>query len=149
MPAGLVSLRVVPTGAGIWRLMQIAGSTAVTPDNARFIADPLPAAVHIVSACLFCILGAFQVPLASSQVSPALRHAPRRAPSSASCGFCAVTSLVTVRGCCARQRDIGISAGTQFFTHLPWLLFGDGSSTSSGTCAAQRVRWPWRPASIP
>lgn len=58
---GLLFLSLVPTGAGAWRLAQLASSPVVTPDNARFVHDPLPAIVHIVTATVFCILGAFQV----------------------------------------------------------------------------------------
>ncbi len=38
----------------------ITGTVAITPENARFVASPLPISLHIVSASLFCILGAFQ-----------------------------------------------------------------------------------------
>ncbi len=58
---GLLVLCIVPVGAGIWRLVELAGTPVVTPDNARFVANPLPAVVHMVSALLFCVLGAFQV----------------------------------------------------------------------------------------
>jgi uncharacterized membrane protein len=60
VPAGLLALTAVPVLAGAFRLDQLAGGGPVTPDNARFFATPLPVVVHIVSASLFCILGAFQ-----------------------------------------------------------------------------------------
>jgi uncharacterized membrane protein len=37
-----------------------SGGAAVTEDNARFFASPLPVVLHIVSVSLYAILGAFQ-----------------------------------------------------------------------------------------
>ena len=60
IPTGLVLLSLVPVLAGSMRLAELSGSPEVTPDNARFVAMPLPVVVHIVSASVFCLLGAFQ-----------------------------------------------------------------------------------------
>ncbi len=60
IPAALLALTAVPFVAGIARLVSLAAGTAITPENARFIAMPLPVVLHIISATLFCILGAFQ-----------------------------------------------------------------------------------------
>ncbi len=68
-PAGLVFLCLVPIGSGIWRLVEIASHPAVTPNNARFLENPLPAVVHMVSAMLFCLFGAFQVTRAPRRAS--------------------------------------------------------------------------------
>jgi uncharacterized membrane protein len=35
-------------------------SSGITPENARFFADPVPVVIHIISASLFSVLGAFQ-----------------------------------------------------------------------------------------
>ena len=59
-PAGLVALTAIPALAGIVRLVVLAHGATITPENARFFAAPLPVAVHIVGASLFCLLGAFQ-----------------------------------------------------------------------------------------
>jgi uncharacterized membrane protein len=53
-------LSVIPLVAGAYRLTQLAGGAEVTPANARFFASPLPVVVHIVSAFVYAILGAFQ-----------------------------------------------------------------------------------------
>ena len=53
-------LSFIPLAAGAFRLTQLAGGAEITPANARFFASPLPVVVHIVSASLFAILGAFQ-----------------------------------------------------------------------------------------
>ena len=60
VPAALVLLSLVPVAAGIARLVVLAGGEAVTPENARFFASPLPAVLHIFGATVWCLLGAFQ-----------------------------------------------------------------------------------------
>ncbi len=60
MPAALIALSFIPVAAGVARLAGLAGGAAITPENARFFAMPLPVIIHILSASLFCILGAFQ-----------------------------------------------------------------------------------------
>jgi uncharacterized membrane protein YozB (DUF420 family) len=56
----LLLLSLVPVAAGMVRLLGLAGGSAGTSDNARFVAMPEPVVLHIVSATLFCVLGAFQ-----------------------------------------------------------------------------------------
>src|SRR5919199_99894 len=58
--AGLLVLSAIPLINGAFRLTQLAGGAAVTPTNARFFASPVPVVVHIVSAAVYAILGAFQ-----------------------------------------------------------------------------------------
>jgi hypothetical protein len=60
IPAGLIALAAIPVAAGTARLVMLAGGAPVTPDNARFIADPLPVVLHIVSVAVYCVVGAFQ-----------------------------------------------------------------------------------------
>lgn len=60
VPAGLLVLSAVPAIAGLVRLHELAVGAAITPDNARFFAAPLPVILHILTATLFCVLGAFQ-----------------------------------------------------------------------------------------
>jgi hypothetical protein len=60
VPAALLALTAVPVLAGAFRVVQLGTGAAVTPDNARFFADPVPVLLHIVGASLFCVLGAFQ-----------------------------------------------------------------------------------------
>ena len=67
IPAGLVALSAIPTLAGIVRVLQLAIGADITPDDARFLAAPVPVLLHIFSAVIFCVLGAFQF-------SPALRR---------------------------------------------------------------------------
>lgn len=60
IPLGLVALSLVPAIAGSIRLLELSGNAQITPDNARFIIMPVPVILHIISATIFCILGAFQ-----------------------------------------------------------------------------------------
>jgi uncharacterized membrane protein len=56
----LIMLAAIPLAAGAFRLTQLAGGAEITPANARFFASPLPVVLHIVSAAVFAVLGAFQ-----------------------------------------------------------------------------------------
>lgn len=58
--AALLVLSLIPVVSGAFRLTQLTGGAEITPANFRFFASPLPVVVHIVSASLFAILGAFQ-----------------------------------------------------------------------------------------
>src|SRR5436190_785855 len=60
IPTLLIVLSLVPVIAGSARLTELASSPEVTPDNARFIASPIPVVVHIVSVTLYSLLGALQ-----------------------------------------------------------------------------------------
>ncbi len=60
VPTGLIALSLVPVAAGAARLSQLAGGATATAENARFFAVPAPVIVHIVSATVFCLVGAFQ-----------------------------------------------------------------------------------------
>ena len=60
VPAALVALGTVPVIAGSLRLVELSGGAAVLPSDARFTAVPVPVVLHIVSATVFAILGAFQ-----------------------------------------------------------------------------------------
>jgi len=56
----LLVLTAVPVIAGAFRVTELSTGAAVTEENARFFADPVPVLLHIVGATLFCVLGAFQ-----------------------------------------------------------------------------------------
>ena len=46
--------------AGAARLTELTGGAAITPQNARFFASPVPVVIHIVSVTIYSLLGAFQ-----------------------------------------------------------------------------------------
>ena len=60
VPAALIALVVVPVIAGSLRLIQLSGGPATMPANPRYVASPVPVVVHIVSAFVFALVGAFQ-----------------------------------------------------------------------------------------
>jgi len=60
VPTALIVLSFIPFAAGAIRVVGLASGAEITPENARFFAVPLPVVIHILSASLFCILGAFQ-----------------------------------------------------------------------------------------
>lgn len=60
VPLLLVGLSAVPVIAGAVRVAGLAAPSAVTEDNARFVAAPLPIVLHFVAAALYSMLGAFQ-----------------------------------------------------------------------------------------
>jgi uncharacterized membrane protein len=60
VPTVLIVLSFIPFAAGAVRVVGLASGAEITPENARFFAVPLPVVLHIISASLFCILGAFQ-----------------------------------------------------------------------------------------
>ena len=70
IPAALILLSLAPALGGTNRLMQV-GSGAMTEDNARFMASPVPIVLHIVAAMVYSMLGAFQF-------SPGFRKQNRR-----------------------------------------------------------------------
>jgi uncharacterized membrane protein len=168
IPTGLIVLSMVPAVAGTVRLTQLAGGANVTPENARFFAQPLPVVLHILSVIVYTMLGAFQF-------SPGFRRRHRAWHRAAGkilipCGLVAALSglwmahfypwpagdgelvyierlvfgsamlAAIVLGLVAiRRRDfashgewmmrayaIGLGAGTQVFTHLPWFVLADG-----------------------
>jgi len=60
VPGALIALVTIPVIAGVLRLIQLSGGAATMPPNPRYDASPLPVVVHIVSAIVFAIVGAFQ-----------------------------------------------------------------------------------------
>lgn len=165
VPAAFILLSVVPVIAGAVRLTELGRGAAITADNARFFASPLPVVLHIISVTLYSVLGAFQF-------TPELRRRQRGwhrmagwilVPSgliAALSGlwmtlfypwptydgellyglrlfFGSAMLLCIILGAVAiRQRDfarhgawmlrgyaIGMGAGTQVLTHIPWFLF--------------------------
>jgi uncharacterized membrane protein len=74
----LLLLSLVPVAAGVVRLVGLASGGDITPENTRFMASPAPVVLHIVSATLFCVLGAFQFDAAIRLRTPRLHRAAGR-----------------------------------------------------------------------
>lgn len=169
LPAGLIALSLVPMMAGTVRLVELGGGAPITPDNARFFAAPLPVALHIVSAVVYSVLGAFQFVPSLRQRKPNWHRAAGRilipcglvvaltglwmtqfypraieppasfdgsvlyvirllagsAMALALClGLAAVRrhDIARHRAWMMRAYALGLGAGTQVFTHIPWFL---------------------------
>jgi uncharacterized membrane protein len=169
IPSALLALGFIPMAAGIVRLQQIGLGADITPDNARFLAAPLPVVLHIVSACLFSVFGALQFAPGLRRRNPGwhrwvgrmlvpcglvgaltglwmTQFYPRGVASPASFDGPFVYAMRLVAGsamalslclglAAVLRRDIprhrawmmrayalGLGAGTQVLTHLPWFL---------------------------
>jgi uncharacterized membrane protein len=59
-PVGLIAVSLVPVLAGSVRLTELMGGAAITANNARFFASPIPVTVHILSVTVYSLLGALQ-----------------------------------------------------------------------------------------
>ena len=70
VPLALLVISAIPLAAGIARLVGLAGNSEISTENARFVAAPFPVIVHVLSASLFSILGAFQFSSGLRQRSP-------------------------------------------------------------------------------
>ena len=170
IPAGLLVLSFIPIVAGTFRVVQLGAGAVISPDNARFVAAPLPVVMHILGSAIFCVLGAFQFLPSFRRRKPNWHRISGRIV--VPCGLVAALSalwmtqfyptgidppasfdgpfLYAIRllagstmalflclGVAAiLRRDIprhqawimrsyalGLGAGTQVFTHLPWFLF--------------------------
>lgn len=60
VPTGLILLSIIPLIFGIVRLNELASGAEVTPANARFFESPSPVVIHIITAAVYALLGAFQ-----------------------------------------------------------------------------------------
>jgi uncharacterized membrane protein len=164
IPAALITLSLVPSIAGTVRLTELAGGAAITAQNARFHAAPLPVVAHILVVIPYCIVGAFQF-------APSFRRRHRRWHRAAGRILAPLGLVAAVTGLwmahfypwppgdgeivyafrlvfgsamvisivlglkAIRRRDyashgawmmrgyaIGLGAGTQVLTHLPWFV---------------------------
>ncbi len=70
VPLGLILLTLIPIISGALRITQLSGGPQLRPAEARFTDSPVPVMLHIVSATLFSLVGAFQF-------VPALRRGRR------------------------------------------------------------------------
>lgn len=183
VPSALVALSLVPTIAGLVRLIELAGGAAITGENARFFAAPLPVVVHILVVIVYSILGAFQFAPASRRRRRGWHRAAGRLV--APCGLVAALSglwmahfypwpegdgqvvyllrLVFGSAMAAsivaaifaiQRRDysshgawmirgyaIGLGAGTQVLTHLPWFVLVDGKPGESARAWLMGAGW--------
>jgi uncharacterized membrane protein len=170
IPIGLLALGFVPIVAGTFRILQLSSDAASTPNDARFLASPLPVLIHIFSSTIYFVLGSFQffpslrskrpswhrisgrllVPCGLLSAFSGLwmtQFYPRGIDPPASfdgvalymirllIGF-AMALFLSLGVAAILRRDVpnhrawmmrsyalGLGAGTQAFTHIPWFLF--------------------------
>ena len=60
IPTGLILLALIPVVSGSLRLTQLGGGPALIYTASRFTDSPTPVVLHILSATLFTLVGAFQ-----------------------------------------------------------------------------------------
>lgn len=60
LPLALVVLSFVPVASGVVRLNMVATGSALKPEDMHFLASPAPVVIHIITASIFSVLGAFQ-----------------------------------------------------------------------------------------
>jgi len=165
IPAGLILLSTIPVIAGSARIAEVTGGAEITPENKRFFDSPPPVIIHITSASVYAILGAFQFAPGFRRRRPRWHRSAGRLliplglatsltglwmahfyPWPEGDGellyglrllFGSVMTGAILAGIVAiRQRKfdqhgawmmrayaIGVAAGTQAFTQLPWFLF--------------------------
>lgn len=183
VPVGLVLLSLVPALAGAARFAEIAGATKVTPENARFLAAPIPILLHIGSVLPFSVLGAFQIAPAFRRRHPRWHRTVGRVlvPAGLLVAISGLWMTLTfpwppgdgvgvflerlffgsamlasvslgVRALVRRQFNehghwmlrayaIGMGAGTQVLTHLPWLLFVDKHPSETPRAVMMGLAW--------
>lgn len=60
VPTGLILLSIIPLIFGAVRINELVSGAEITAANARFFASPSPVVIHIMSAAIYALLGAFQ-----------------------------------------------------------------------------------------
>ncbi|MBL8935663.1 MAG: DUF2306 domain-containing protein [Archangium sp.] len=60
LPPAFITLLAIPLIAGVMRVVQLVGHGHQTAADARFFATPEPVVLHILTALLFAVGGAFQ-----------------------------------------------------------------------------------------
>lgn len=183
IPAGLVLLGLVPAIAGTARIAEVAGGAALTQNNARFLAAPIPALLHIGPAIVFSLVGAFQFSAAFRRRYPRWHRAAGRVLVPAGLlvalsglwmavtypwppgdgvgvfverlvfGSAMLASMVLGVRALLRRRfkehgrwmirayAIGMGAGTQVLTHLPWFLFVDMQPGETPRAVMMGLAW--------
>jgi len=178
-----MALALVPAIAGAGRMVQLTSGASATPENARFLAAPLPILLHLPASILYAVFGAFQfsaelrrrhrawhravgrllLPCAATVAVtglwmtltypwPAgdgwLLYAERLVVGSAmllsvALGIIAIGRRQFVRHgeWMIRAYALGMGAGTQVLTHLPWFLLSDVAPGDTPRAVMMGLGW--------
>lgn len=90
LPFALLALSVIPLIASVHRISQLSEGAAITEENARFFAAPVPIVLHILASNVFSIVGALQFVTAFRRRHPGWHRAAGRVL--AACGLVAALS---------------------------------------------------------
>ncbi|GGK73581.1 DUF2306 domain-containing protein [Mangrovihabitans endophyticus] len=158
--AGLLTLSLVPAVAGSLRLTEFSGGPAVLSDHDRLASEAVVVAVHIVSAVVFSVAGAFQF-------APGLRRrhrarhrragrvvAPAGVITALSGMWLAFTPAAITGGALAAIRLVVGAAMTVFLVlgvvairrrdfvhHRAWMIRGYALGVGAGTQLFTHVAW--------
>lgn len=162
IPVLLIILSVIPLLAGAVRLGGLAGSPAITEENARFVAAPAPVVLHIVSASIWCLLGAFQFSTAVRRRNPRWHRAAGRVlaplglvsaltglwmtlfyPRAAFDGPLLDSFRFTAGAAMAISIGLGVSAmrRREFVAHGAWMLRAYAIGLGASTQVLTHVPW--------
>lgn len=119
VPFALVALALVPAVTGSLRLVEVAGGPHVMPANPRLTAFPLPVVVHIVSALVYAVLGAFQFSAALRRRRPGWHRVAGR-----------VLVVLGLAVACSALWMTQFQRGTGELAHVFRLAFGSGMVAS-------------------
>ena len=109
---GLIFLSLIPAIARIVRTLQIINNETAA-DNLRFISNPSPMLIHIISSSIFSILGAFQF-------SKKFRINYSQWHKYSVKLLLVMATLVSISGLwMTRAYALSLGAGTQVFTQIP------------------------------
>jgi len=141
MPLALLIISAVPFAAGIARLAGLADDPEISAENARFVAAPFPVILHIVSASLFSILGAWQFSSGLRQRSPTWHKVSGRLVV-ASGIFAALSGLwMTVMYPIPSELQGGLLYGVRVFVGVAMLasLYGSVAAVTRRDIATHRT----------
>lgn len=78
VPVALIAVGLIPVLAGSFRLIGLSGGPELIPADSRFAASPVPVVVHILSAIVYSVLGAFQFSTGRRRRRPGCHRAAGR-----------------------------------------------------------------------
>lgn len=122
VPFALIALVAFPAVAGTLRLVELAGGPGILPANPRMSASPLPVFVHVLTAVVYAVLGAFQFSSRLRRDHPALHRAAGKVVLT--CGLALALSGIWMTLVYARQPGTG---------ELAWLfrlIFGSAMTAA-------------------
>jgi uncharacterized membrane protein len=122
VPFALVGLTLLPVLFGSLRLVELAGGPQLMRADPRFTASPGPLVVHIVSAVVYAVLGAFQFSGALRRRHPGWHRVVGRVLVVA--GFAVALSALWLTAFSSRQ------PGTGALAYVFRLAFGSGMAAS-------------------